>query len=206
MERLLVATQTSPPTSLPVGPHLTVEELEAGLAHVRLAPREAGRVALIIARPSVDLREELEVGRFTANDGLVGDRWRRDAAAHAPEDEVPTDGQVTFINARYLDLIARGARHRWALAGDQLVVDLDLGQDNLAPGDRLAIGTTLFEVTTRPHLGCRKFSDRFGVDALRFANSQQGRQQRLRGMYARVVQDGHVRVGDTITPARIGPR
>ena len=85
---------------------------------------------------------------------------------------------------------------RWPLAGDQLYVDLDLSVDNLPPGARLAIGTAVVEITAVPHTGCRFFSDRFGADATKFVNSPEGTQLRLRGLNAKVVQAGSVRVGD----------
>jgi MOSC domain-containing protein YiiM len=101
------------------------------------------------------------------------------------------------MSARAIDLIA-GDPARWALAGDQLYVDLDLSGDNLPAGTQLAVGTAIIAVTAKPHRGCAKFSQRFGRDALRFVNSPAGRQLRLRGLNARVVQPGIVRPGDTI--------
>ena len=58
------------------------------------------------------------------------------------------------------------------------------------------LGTAVIEVTAEQHTGCRQFSDRFGVDATRFVNSPEGKQRRLRGLNAKVVQAGTVRVGD----------
>jgi MOSC domain-containing protein YiiM len=54
------------------------------------------------------------------------------------------------------------------------------------------------EVSGEPHTGCKKFTARFGREALRFVNSVEGRALRLRGMNAAVVQAGTVRVGDTV--------
>ena len=85
---------------------------------------------------------------------------------------------------------------RWPLAGDQLYIDLDLSDDNLPAGTRLAIGSAVIEVTAEPHTGCRKFSERFGVDATKFVNSKEGRRLHLRGINAKVVQSGTIRVGD----------
>ena len=87
---------------------------------------------------------------------------------------------------------------RWALAGDQLYVDLDLSETNTPPGTRLQVGSALLEVTAEPHRGCGKFSRRFGVDAAKLVNSDVGRALNLRGINARVVRGGTVRTGDTI--------
>ena|SRR5437588_159262 len=84
------------------------------------------------------------------------------------------------------------------LAGDQVYVDLDLSYDNIPPGTRLELGTAVIEVTAAPHRGCAKFASRFGKDALRFVNSIVGQELNLRGINAKVVADGVVRVGDAV--------
>jgi MOSC domain-containing protein YiiM len=86
-----------------------------------------------------------------------------------------------------------------ALAGDQLYVDLDLSHDNLPAGSRIAIGdTAVLEVSAKPHAGCKKFLARFGEDAVAFVNSEAGSRMRLRGLNARVVHGGEIRVGDVV--------
>jgi MOSC domain-containing protein YiiM len=111
--------------------------------------------------------------------------------------------QLTLMNARVAALVA-GHRERWALAGDQIFVDLDLSTDNLPAGTRLAAGTALIEITDEPHRGCGKFVARFGKDALRFVNSAVGRQLNLRGVYAKVLVGGVVRTGDVLEKAGPG--
>jgi MOSC domain-containing protein YiiM len=101
------------------------------------------------------------------------------------------------MNARAIALLAQD-RARWSLAGDQLYVDLDLSAENLPPGTRLAIGSSVIEVTAQPHTGCSKFAARFGADAMAFVNSPVGKRLQLRGVNAKVVQPGVVRVGDTV--------
>ncbi len=101
------------------------------------------------------------------------------------------------MNVRVVEAVA-GSMKRWPLAGDQLYVDLDLSQANLPPGTRLAIGSAVIEITPQPHTGCGKFSARFGVDALKFVNSPEGRVMGLRGVNAKVITSGRVRAGDTV--------
>jgi len=76
---------------------------------------------------------------------------------------------------------------------------LDLSESNVPPGTRLAIGAAVIEVTAPPHLGCKKFSARFGPDAMKFVNSPEGKQLHLRGVNARVVQAGVIRVDNAVT-------
>jgi MOSC domain-containing protein YiiM len=109
--------------------------------------------------------------------------------------------QINIMNARATALVA-GSKDRWPLAGDQLYVDLDLSGANLPPGTRLAIGSAVLEVTSQPHTGCAKFVARFGLDAMKFVNSPVGRELNLRGINAKVVTAGTIRVGDDVRVAR----
>ena len=87
---------------------------------------------------------------------------------------------------------------RWGLAGDQLFVDFDISAGNVPPGTHLAIGSAVIEVTAQPHIGCAKFVQRFGVDAMKFVNSPKGRALHLRGINARVVVPRRIQTGDRI--------
>jgi MOSC domain-containing protein YiiM len=176
--------------------HLTVEALEAGLDEIRRSPADGGRVELIVRRPAVDAREVLTEGWLDQTEGLVGDSWR-DRATRRGDGSPDPDLQITVMNARVASLLA-GRANRRQLAGDQLYVDLDLSQASLPPGTRLALGEAVIQISRQPHSGCAKFAERFGLDALRFVNSPDGRLLRLRGLNARVVVAGAVRVGDPV--------
>jgi hypothetical protein len=178
--------------------HLTREQLEAGLETIRLSPRDRGALKMIVRRPRVGERETLREGQLDLVEGLLGDSWIRRGSSRSPDGGPHPDMQLNVMNARAVALIAR-EEGRWALAGDQLYVDLDLSRDNLPPGARLAIGDAVIEVSALPHTGCGKFVERFGVDAMKFVNGTSGRQLNLRGINARVVQPGTIRVGDTVT-------
>lgn len=172
--------------------NLTFAELEAGLDDIRQSPRNGGVLVMIVRRPRTDAREIVETGELDLIQGLIGDNW---FAAGSSSDLAM---QLTVMNSRTLALVAQ-TKDRWPLAGDQLIVDLDLSDENLPPGSRLAIGNAVIEITAEPHTGCRKFSARYGPDATKFVNSRVGKQLHLRGVNAKVVQAGKIRVGDMAT-------
>jgi hypothetical protein len=162
------------------------------LDDVRAAPADDGTLELIVRRPASGERELLDWADLDVDGGLVGDRW-----AVRDVDRTPAwlAAQLTVMSVRALAAIEPD-RSRWPLAGDQLYVDMDLSEENLPSGTRLAVGSALIEVSETPHTGCAKFSARFGSDALRWINAPDGRAARLRGLNARIVRSGTVRVGD----------
>lgn len=168
-----------------------------GLDEIRRSPSDDGPVKLIVRRPAELEREVLAEATLDLAEGLVGDTWRTRGSRGTPDRSAEPERQLTVMNARAAALVAVDA-DRWKLAGDQLYIDLDLSEANLPPGTRLAVGSAVIEVTDAPHLGCKKFRERFGEDALRFVNSAVGRELRLRGINARVVHSGRVVVGDTV--------
>ena len=87
----------------------------------------------------------------------------------------------------------------WPLAGDQFFVDFDLSEAQLPPGTQLALGEAIIEISEQPHLGCAKFTERYGSDATKWVNTQVGRALRLRGVNARVLRGGIVRRGDVLS-------
>ena len=175
--------------------HLTTEELEAGLDEIRRSPKDEGVLELIVRRPSAGEREILPEGELDVAAGLVGDAWGKRGSTRSKDGQAHPDMQLNVMNSRVIALVAQ-ERERWHLAGDQLFVDLDLSGENLPPGTRLAVGSAVIEVTPQPHTGCQKFVSRFGLDAMKFVNSPVGRQLNLRGINAKVVQPGVIRVRD----------
>ena len=171
--------------------------LDDGLDDVRRSPADEGRLALIVRRPGNLEREVVDEAELDLVAGLVGDNWLARGSRHTPDRAAEPERQLTVMNARAAALVA-GDPDRWALAGDQLYVDLDLSEANLAAGARLAIGSAVIEITEKPHTGCAKFVQRFGRDAMKLVSSPDGRAMRLRGANARVVVGGTIRTGDVV--------
>jgi hypothetical protein len=175
--------------------HLTWDELTAGLDRIRTSPSDQGVLELIVRRPSIEQREVLEEGRLDREVGLVGDTWSQRRSTRTPDGSRHPEMQLNIMNARTIALLAQD-KARWPLAGDQLFIDLDLTEDNLPAGTQLRLGSAVIEVTSQPHTGCEKFAARFGPDATKFVNSPEGKRLRLRGINAKVVRAGTIRVGD----------
>jgi len=181
---------------------LGAEDLDRGLEKVRSSPTRKGTLELIVRRPRVDEREVLSEGFLDLEEGLVGDSWSTRGSSMTIDGNADPAAQLNIMNARAAALIA-GPVEQWALAGDQLFVDLDLSGASMPAGTRLGIGETVIEITAKPHRGCVKFSARFGLEALRLVNSPTGVALNLRGRNARVITPGSIRVGDAVT--RLSP-
>ena len=130
--------------------HLTTAQLEAGLDQIRQSPKDAGELKLVVRRPRTNEREILEEAQLDLVEGLVGDTWRFRASSRSADRKSPhPDMQLNVMNVRAVALVAQDPA-RWALAGDQLYVDLDLSRDNLPAGTRIGIGSAVIEVTSQP--------------------------------------------------------
>ena len=174
---------------------LDADQLEAGLPEILASPKDEGVVRMIVRRPDVGEREVVESGELDPAEGLVGDNWRSRGSGQTEDGTAHPEMQLNLMNSRVIALVAR-SEDRWALAGDQLFVDLDLSKENLPAGTRLAMGSAIVEVTAVPHLGCKKFVARFGLEAMKFVNSRRGKKLCLRGINAKVVKPGRVGTGD----------
>ena len=174
-------------------PMRTFDELESLWSAMLPQPRDRGSVRLLTIRREPSVHETPVSVAMTVEGGLEGDRW----AAGWRERDPERHAQVTLMNASVTELVAAG-RQPLHEAGDNILVDFDISVDNLPAGTRLRVGEALLEISEVPHTGCSKFAARFGQDALRWANWRHWRERRLRGVNARVVEGGTVRVGDPI--------
>ena len=175
----------------------TTQELEAGLGLIKISPKDRGIVELIVCRPGIGKREELSEARLDIYSGLDGDNWLDRGDRHTADKRAHPDMQLNLINSRVIALIAQ-TRERWQLAGDQFYVDLDLSADNLPPGTLLLVADAVIQVTAEPHLGCSKFTRRYGREATKFVNSKLGKSLNLRGINAKVITAGKVPLGAQI--------
>ena len=160
-------------------------------------PTETGSIEAIFIRPVTDERKELQEAELLKAEGVKGDRWLPTCSRRLPDGSADPKTQITLMNARVLHCVS-GRRDRWAFAGDQLIVDFDVSEENLPVGQRMQIGEAVVEVTEIPHTGCSKFRKRYGAESLDYINTECREHLRLRGVYVMVVEEAIVRVGDKI--------
>lgn len=175
----------------------TRDELLDGLAHILASPSDEGVLHGIVTRPEKGQRVELDACTLSGKTGVERDHWAKGCWMSTDDGEPHPDVQVSLMNTRCLGLIAR-ERDRWPLAGDNLLVDFNLSPENAPPGQRLAVGSAIIEISDVPHMACASFIERYGRDAGVFVNTGDGRTHMLRGRLGRIVQDGRVSVGDKI--------
>lgn len=178
--------------------HLTREELQAGLPEILASPKDKGAIEAIIVRPKKGERLDVESAEISLEGGVQGDHWAKGCWKTTEDGRPHPDVQICIMNARCIALIAQ-ERANWPPAGDNLFVDLDLSPENLPVGQKLSVGGAVIEITDTIHAGCDAFIERYGRDACVFVNVGDGKRYRLRGVYARVVHDGRISVGDRLT-------
>ncbi|MEP0941397.1 MAG: MOSC domain-containing protein [Rhizobiaceae bacterium] len=167
------------------------------LPQVLSGPKDAGTLDMIVMRPEHDQRIVPQIFEVSAEQGVPGDHWKNGTGYALDDGSGDPDAQICIMMSRCIGAIA-GDKTSWPPAGDNFFIDMDLTPANMPPGTRFAIGTAEFIVTKLPHNGCQSFIDRYGRDACLFVNTGVGKQHRLRGIYARVTQNGTVSVGDQV--------
>lgn len=177
--------------------HLTMDELKAGLPHILQSPADGGEIKAMVIRPASGERNEVQSCDISLEGGMHGDHWAKGCWKTTDDGKPHPDVQICIMNSRCIDHIA-GERSNWAPAGDNLFIDINLSPENLPPGQRLAVGSAVVEITDTPHKGCQAFIDRYGRDACVFVNVGDGDTYKLRGIYARVVNAGTISVGDRL--------
>ena len=166
-----------------------LDHLARGLVALADAPKDRGRVALLVRRVEGGLRETPERACLVPDLGFPGDAWGR-------QKQPRPEAQLTVMQIDVAGLIANG--QPLTLSGDNLFLELDLSTPNLPAGSRVRVGGATLEVTSKPHNGCQKFRARFGPEALRFVSQPDLRYRNLRGIYMRVVERGEVAPGDPV--------
>ncbi len=176
---------------------IPISELELGIDEIKDSPKDNGVLEMIVRRPETETREIINFAEINLETGLEGDNWKARGSSAMPDGSADPEAQITLMNSRVIQLLS-GDKENWQWAGDQLFVDMDLGIENLPPHSRIQIGSAILEISATPHTGCKKFSGRFGVEALAFISTPLGKALRMRGVNAKVIQAGKIKVGDAV--------
>lgn len=175
--------------------HLAREALLQQLAALAPAPRDEGRVDLLVARGPHGERQLPAEAELTVERGMPGDRWADDGR-YGPEYQLAT------TRTDFARVVANG--QALEMHGDNLFLTLDLSSENLPTGSLLQLGAARMQVTPQAHNGCKKWVQRFGLAPMQLNMDASMRPQHLRGIYLQVIATGVVRVGDRVRVLRRG--
>ncbi|MEM8633131.1 MAG: MOSC domain-containing protein [Pseudomonadota bacterium] len=185
------------PDTFRTRPHRTAAELAEALPDILGAPKDEGRLDLIVSRPGHGQRTALNTAAVSLAGGLQGDHWSKGCWRTTEAGDPHPDVQICMMMSRCIAAIA-GDMENWPPAGDNFFIDMDLTPANMPPGTRFSIGTAEFVVTEEIHAGCDAFIERYGRDACVFVNTGPGKTHKLRGIYARVTKDGEIARGNVL--------
>ncbi len=167
------------------------------LSRIQDSPATLGRLERIVVRPRAGERVEPDSVEVSIERGMHGDRWEQDPARRI-------GAQISLMNVNVLRAVAGGDDRRMALAGDNLIVDLDLSERNLPVGSLVTIDEVVLEISTEPHRPCASFLARFGAQAARRVARGTRSGRRTRGVLASVVVGGTLRTGAKMHVKRPG--
>lgn len=183
--------------SKPPANPVTAEELTAALPGILAAPRDAGVVRLLCARPKPNARIFPDALTMTRAAGVLGDFEMSRPWLELPDGGPDPRIQVSILPWRILDLVWRERDHV-AHPGDNIVVDMNLTEENLPAGTLLAAGTAVLRISDVPNDGCVKWKVRQGKAAYDWVSAPAHAPLRLRGLFCSIEQDGVVGLGDTV--------
>ncbi|KPQ06685.1 MAG: hypothetical protein HLUCCA12_08750 [Rhodobacteraceae bacterium HLUCCA12] len=173
----------------------TRAELDAGLAQVLAAPRDRARISWLCFRPAYNQRRFPERLELTRAHGIPGERWETSPWLRGPDGRGHPGIQVSILSQQVLDLVWRD-RKTIPHPGDTFVVDMDLSEANLPPGQLLRAGTAVLRVSNIFNDGCAKWKVRYGADAKAWITAPGNPPLRLRGVLCAIERDGVITNGD----------
>jgi len=145
-------------------------------------------VGFIVARQQDGSRRVLTQANLCIEKGVTQDRWHLDLNRNLDE-------QIAAMNIDVARVIANG--QSLTLFGDALFLDIDMRIKALPVGSKIYIGDCVLQVTPEPHNPCSKFRNRFGNHA--FKTCVQLSNDRVRGVYLRVIKGGVIAISDPIS-------
>lgn len=164
----------------------------------RMAPVGQGRVDFLVNRPSEGIHTPVDELYFDVEKGIIGDRWAQTAWLQLPDGGPDPRVQVSLTNTLVMQCFTGVSGEGVFRCGDNIYTDLNVTEQALPTGAHLQIGDAILEVSDVVNDACGKFLQRFGKEAFMCIRQVDHLPLRIRGLFARIVQSGRVRVNDRV--------
>jgi MOSC domain-containing protein YiiM len=175
---------------------VTRRTLDQKMDWILSSPKDEGDIETLCIRPNEGERDYVQSMQLNKEEGVVGDRWIRKTWMHLEDGSPDPRLQVCVLSSRVLATVRTDTSMMYP--GDNIVADLDLSEANLPVGQRLQIGSAVIEVSDVFNTACPKWLARYGADSIVWINLHDHKPLRLRGVLAKVVVAGEVKITDTI--------
>ncbi len=78
--------------------HLTTQQLEGGLEHIKNLPKDITLIDMIVCRPSEGDRKMLQEGYLDKEKGLIGDNWLDRGSSKTADGSPHPEMQLNIMN------------------------------------------------------------------------------------------------------------
>lgn len=175
----------------------TTDTLNRAMDYIKAAPKDNAPIDTLCYRPDFGERVFETTLRLDKEHGVLGDRWEKHAWLRNEDGSPDKRIQVCVLGRRVLETIWTN-RQEMPYPGDTIIADMDFSYENLPVGSQIQAGTAIITVSDVFNDACVKWKARYGVDSVKWINSNTNKPLRLRGVLCEISTSGMININDVL--------